>query len=76
MRIEKEYSFPNLKATLFSWNNKFLLKFEQGGLEQTYKFSELDYSIEEIEELVSPQFLNNVNKIFKDMNNNLYSTTN
>lgn len=68
MRVEKEYSFKGIKTTLFHWNNKFLLKFEQAGLEQTYKFSELDYSIEEIEELLNDGFISSVDDIFRQMN--------
>lgn len=71
MRIEKEYTFSDLKATLFIWNNKYLLKFEQGGLEQTYKFSELDYMVEEIEELMDERFLTEVKRIFREMGKNL-----
>lgn len=74
MRVEKEYSFKGIKATLFYWNNKFLLKFEQGGLEQTYKFSELDYSIEEIEELINDAFIDKVSGIFNQMHKLLIKT--
>ena len=71
MRIEKEYTFNDIKATLFRWNNKFLLKFEQGGMEQTYKFSELDYTITEIEEIISDEFVSNVSHIFMQMHQNI-----
>lgn len=73
MRIEKEYNLQGMKATLFTWNNKFLLKFEQGGLEQTYKFSELDYTMEEIEAFTGDRFVQKVASIFNEMNKNLQS---
>lgn len=73
MRIEKEYNLHGMKVTLFYWNNKFLLKFEQGGLEQTYKFSELDYTVEEIEAFTTDTFVKKVAGIFNEMNKNLQS---
>lgn len=42
MRIVAELPRPDCKITIFSMNMKFLVKFEQGNLEQTYKISELD----------------------------------
>lgn len=71
MRIEKEYTFNDIKATLFKWNNKFLLKFEQGGMEQTYKFSELDFTISEIEEMINERFVLKVSDIFSQMHQNI-----
>jgi hypothetical protein len=34
--------YPQVKITLLAWNGKYLLKLEQGPLEQTYKVAELD----------------------------------
>lgn len=73
MRIEKEYNLPGMKVTLFNWNNKFLLKFEQGGLEQTYKFSQFDYTIEDIEVFTTDRFVQKVSLTFNNMNKNLQS---
>ena len=45
MRILREFSFSDqIKASLFAWNGKFILKLESGNLEQTYKISETDVS--------------------------------
>lgn len=47
MRVIKEFSEKGIRISLFSWNNKYLLKFEQGMVEQTFKVSEMDVSNED-----------------------------
>jgi hypothetical protein len=41
MRIIREFPFTDsIKASLFSWNGKYILKLECGLMEQTYKIPE------------------------------------
>ena len=42
MRIIAEIPHPECKITVYSWNGRYLMKFEQGPIEQTYKIGELD----------------------------------
>lgn len=42
MRVVAEIPHPDLKITVFSWNQKYLVKLEKGPFEQTYKIGELD----------------------------------
>ncbi|MGB3617909.1 MAG: hypothetical protein WBA12_07300 [Catalinimonas sp.] len=42
MRVVDQIAHPRCQITLFAWNGKYLLKFEQPMLEQTYKVSEMD----------------------------------
>lgn len=57
---------------LFSFNNKFIIKFEAGNLEQIYKVSELDVSSEEdIEEMLGDTFMKNVMERFRLMSEDL-----
>lgn len=42
MRVITQIQHESLGITLFAWNQKYLLKFELGNLEQTYKVHELD----------------------------------
>lgn len=42
MRIVKEIPGNDYNITIYSWNNKLLVKIEQGPFEQTYKISEMD----------------------------------
>jgi hypothetical protein len=42
MRVVGELNHPNCKITLFAWNNRYLIKLENGLLEQTYKINQYD----------------------------------
>lgn len=68
MKQLKQFSEGSLVITLFWWNQKFILKFEQNQLEQTYKISELEYSEAEFLKLAQNQeFLRSVKKRFEEM---------
>ncbi|MEM8894738.1 MAG: hypothetical protein AAGC88_09180 [Bacteroidota bacterium] len=68
MRVIGEIQHPDVKITLFNWNNKYLVKFEIGMLEQTYKFSEFDVTGEdEIKGMIDDPFVSKVMARFKDM---------
>jgi len=76
MRVIKEFAISSsTKCTLFSWNGKYIIKLEQGNLEQTYKVSEMDVTgVEEVEKLISSKdFLEASNRIFESMDSNLDS---
>lgn len=58
MRIVGEIPHPEIKITIFHWNNRYLIKLEAGLLEQTYKVHDYDVSSEEeVKRLVDEQFL-------------------
>ncbi len=42
MRVIAELPHPDCKITIFSMNQKFIIKLEKGSFEQIYKLSELD----------------------------------
>lgn len=74
MRVVKEFSKSGIRISLFSWNNKYLLKFEQGMAEQTFKISEMDVGKEEdLSVFYSDDFLSNVQKRFDEMHQLLRS---
>lgn len=73
MRVIGEYPHPSCKITLFSWNGKFLLKFEQGPIEQTYKISELDVASEQdVLTLTKSPFIDKVLLRFDQMQQDLF----
>jgi hypothetical protein len=47
MRVVKEISHPDCKITVFAWNNRYLIKFEAGLMEQTFKIDQTDVTGEE-----------------------------
>ena len=68
MRVVAEIPHPDFKITVFSWNEKYLLKLERGMLEQTYKISAMDVSgDDEIKNMLSEDFLKTVGNIFMQM---------
>lgn len=73
MRVVEEIPHNECKITIFSWNEKFIVKFEQGFLEQTYKVSEMDISsIEEIRKLTEAPFIDKVLSRFEIMHQDLF----
>jgi hypothetical protein len=69
MHFVKEIPHDNLRISLFEWNSKYILKFETPDLEQSYKFSVLDFVHQnEIEELaISSSFNDFVIQTFHNM---------
>jgi hypothetical protein len=70
MRHVADIPHPQVKITLLAWNGKFLLKLEQGNLEQTYKVAELDLMTgtdAEARELLDAEFLAAAVARFADM---------
>lgn len=71
MRIVAELPRPDCKITIFSMNMKFLVKFEQGNLEQTYKISEMDVTggVNGVFQILDEEFIEAVVKRFEGMKN-------
>ncbi|MES2448431.1 MAG: hypothetical protein V4546_14690 [Bacteroidota bacterium] len=70
MRVIAELPHPDFKITLFNMNQKYIVKFEQGQLEQSYKLSELDLTgggANEVFEMMDDEFLATVTERFKTM---------
>ncbi len=70
MRTIAELPHPDCKITLFNMNQKYIIKFEQGQLEQSYKLSELDLTgggANEIFQLLDEEFIATVVARFKTM---------
>lgn len=68
MRIVREISHPDCKITFFSWNNRYLIKLEQGFLEQTFKINQFDVKDEhELVGLVDEEFVRQCVERFEQM---------
>lgn len=58
MRVVNEIHHPACKITIFAWNNRYLIKIEQGYLEQTYKIDQFDLAHEsDLLKIVDEQFI-------------------
>jgi hypothetical protein len=69
MRIIAELPHPDFKISILNMNNKFIVKIEQGNLEQTYKIAESDLldGVNSVFELLDEEFLKTVLHRFIEM---------
>lgn len=69
MRILAELPHPDCKISIFGMNQKFIIKFEQGTLEQSYKIAETDIigGVNGVFELLDEQFIQEVIAQFGNM---------
>lgn len=73
MRTITEIEHPNCRISVFSWNQKYLIKLEQPGLEQTFKVNEIDVTggDEGIKKMISEEFIASAVKRFDEMRSEL-----
>jgi hypothetical protein len=77
MRVVGEIPHPDCKITLFAWNNRYLIKFEQGFLEQTFKIHEYDVTSEaELQMLIDETFIRETLTRFEAMGASLRNRLN
>lgn len=69
MRIIAEIPHPEFKVSILSMNQKFIVKIEQGSLEQTYKIPDMDLTdgINSVFELLDEAFYKTVAARFTEM---------
>ncbi|WPV01860.1 hypothetical protein SNE26_08750 [Mucilaginibacter sp. cycad4] len=69
MRIIAELPHLDFKISILNMNNKFIVKIEQGSLEQSYKIPEMDLTdgVNSVFELLDDEFLKKVATRFNDM---------
>jgi hypothetical protein len=68
MRVVKELNREEIRVSIFSWNNKYIIKFELGPMEQTFKLSEMDVLEEsDLESFLEGDFFEGVKVRFREM---------
>jgi hypothetical protein len=73
MRVVNEINHPDCRITVFSWNNRYLLKFEQGHFEQTFKINEFDLTHEDdLKKIISEKFIQEILRNFENMAQSLH----
>ena len=76
MRVVGEIPHPDVKITIFNWNNRYLIKLEAGPFEQTFKLEEYDISSEgELKEIVNETFIQQSIERFNSMAQSLRQAT-
>jgi len=72
MRVIKEVTLGEIRVSIFSWNSKYIFKYELGPMEQTFKVSETDILEEsELAGFLEGEFLEEVQQRFKEMGESL-----
>jgi hypothetical protein len=72
MRVVREETRGEIRVSIFSWNSKYIFKYELGPMEQTFKVSETDILEEsELESFLEGEFLEEVKKRFEEMGESL-----
>lgn len=72
MRVVNEFVREEIRVSVFSWNNKYIFKFELGPMEQTFKVSETDILDEQdLENFFSGDFFEKVKLRFEEMGKSL-----
>lgn len=77
MKIVGDIPHPHCRISLFEWNNRFLVKIEQGELEQTFKIDQ--YSVdgpEALKKLITREFIDETLDRFNGMRLSLQRTLN
>jgi hypothetical protein len=68
MRLVGEIAHPECKITIFSWNNRYLVKFEQGYFEQTFKIDQFDVAGDDgLKKILDPDFIKSTLDRFTEM---------
>lgn len=68
MRVVQEFVKDEIRISVFSWNNKYLVKFELGPMEQTFKIPEMDVLDEsELAAFYEGDFFESVKRRFEEM---------
>ena len=75
MRVIGEITHPSCKITIFQWNGKYIIKIEQGLLEQSYNIDETELSdVDDVKKLLNDDFMQAVLKRFRDMHVDLMNS--
>lgn len=68
MRIEKKIPHPRFNITVFTWNEKYIIKIEDAHLEQVFKIDKSQVAgINELESMITTPFLLKVLERFGSM---------
>jgi len=78
MRVLAELPHPDCKISIFGMNQKFIIKFEQGTLEQSYKIAEVDVvgGVNGVFEMLDAEFMKKVLDLFVQMRSAIIETYN
>jgi hypothetical protein len=76
MRIIDSIPHPSISISIFNMNDKYIVKFEAGPMEQSFKFqTEQVKSVENLKKMINADFIETVRMRFNDMFLQMKETT-
>lgn len=68
MRIIDSIPHPSMSISIFNMNDKYIVKFEAGPMEQSFKFqTDQVKSVENLKKMINADFIETVRLRFNDM---------
>jgi hypothetical protein len=68
MRVIETIQHPTISINIFQINDKFIVKFEAGQMEQSFKYNQVDVKgIEGLKKIINTDFIEKVRIRFNDM---------
>ncbi len=68
MRIIDSIPHPSISISIFNMNDKYIVKFEAGPMEQSFKFhTEQVKSVENLKKMINDNFIEKVRLRFNEM---------
>lgn len=77
MRIIDSIPHPSISISIFQMNDKYIVKFEAGPMEQAFKFYTEDVkSVEKLKSIINEEFIEKVRIRFNEMFLQMKAATN
>ena len=68
MRVLETIPHPSITITIFQMNDKFIVKFEAGPMEQVFKFNQVEVKVlEGLKRIINADFIEKTRHRFNDM---------
>ena len=72
MRLIKTLFIEDIKITIFDFDLKYVIKFENYRLEQTYKLDKLEFNgLDDLERKINSDIIKSIKNRFSDMKSDL-----
>ena len=68
MRVLETIPHPSITITIFQMNDKFIVKFEAGPMEQVFKFNQVEVKgLDGLKRIINTDFIEKTRHRFNDM---------
>jgi hypothetical protein len=68
MRIVETIPHPSITITIFQMNEKYIVKFEAGQMEQIFKYNQVEVKgLDGLKKIINTDFIEKVRNRFNDM---------